>query len=391
MANYHTVEILNTYKNPILNHFGKNLFLCFMTNKPFTANKKVDLTRKNHGHAHLRYQTWEESNGFRQYNDYKYVYVTSSLFEEEHELCLTLREDLILSWAQSAAYKETNVLVLDYIHEKIAEVPCEYILDLYNHEKCSIKLNKEFKTLYAAFSLDHFASYFEDMDRTAYNGTAFNANCWNPQYIGNTTYSIHRADTACKIRIFDKNGNRCLFREEFKSLKEAFDTIKRASSNIDITYKTFQRRSKTHKPIVTEKGSIILVARESDNFQFPDVFDVSQIEKTDPVLGTINKDHNDITENEKEDLQKSETPVKDYVEIYNVQDIENKETEDFEENIESNHEFIDVNSADTHCSDFVIPDDIWAELVKEDEKISIEDDNDELFQKIAEALRAAAK
>lgn len=366
VCNPHTVELINDYKNVILNHLcpirsdgtRKGLHLCFMTNKEFKNNPYISLKRRDNGHAHIRYQTFEETKEkWCNYDDEKYAYITSSVYILNNIECLTLRKDLVLWWCSHTSTHDVNVLLIDKVHSKIAEFPVKEIVDLYT-KSLNKKLTPEKKENYCitkqnpltsqvspsfqgieilGFDLSNFSKYFEEMDSSFYipqkmqfeNHHNFAPDMWHPEYIGNTSYATsRRSSCGCRIRIYDKDGNRCLFPEVFRSINEAFNTLKK-NAKFSTPKRTFIRRSADHKPIITENGNIILVARKNDIFIFPDIFDVSTITKKDTVFGAQIKTNADISKDELDDILKNCT-VADVNEIKDMLGTPETTIDDFE-------------------------------------------------------------
>lgn len=282
MANTHTTELITHYKRAILNHLGY-ASVYFMTNKPVTynggvVNHHVDTNRKNNLHAHFRVQTYSISqDGFRVYDIPKYYYVTSSIFEVKNILSLNLREDLILSWIESSKtgkHKAGQILLIDENKKELYDIPLEELISLYyKHlgvENLSVNFNHD-KLI--GFDLALLAKYKAAFDNESAPVEQYLDANWKPEYIGNTSYSQYRTNTYCTARVYDRNGKKIAFAPKAKSIKQLYDLLSGLCSakSIGVSYKTFQRRAATSKPIILPSGTVIIVSKYL-NYSFPEAY-----------------------------------------------------------------------------------------------------------------------
>ena len=293
MLNPHSIQLINNNKDVILNHFGPTFYFSVMTNKPHPKNANVDLTRDTHGHAHVYVQKFTvQENNFKDFDSCYYYYITSSIYEVNNTRCLTLREDLINSWAKvSNRGKNTRVLVLDEGKSQLYDVDVTDLISLYAAGKAYSRKSVNFTGFtYVAFDLDDLGNP-EAFNTNEYKGV-YDRQYLDASYIGNTTYTKFRTTTNCYLSVFDKNGNAIIWDKSkcYRSLKEAYEALC-SVANVDISYKTFQRRFATGDAIVTNNGAFIYVTKEINNSQ---TIDVKAFEKEDSNLGTVNKSNIDI-------------------------------------------------------------------------------------------------
>ena len=85
---------LNNYKNQILNYFKSTYNDCFIPS--FMNNKKDELNRNKHAGAHIAVSSFTpRENGFRDYNQTVYYYVTTSQVNIGNHPYFTLTKSVV--------------------------------------------------------------------------------------------------------------------------------------------------------------------------------------------------------------------------------------------------------------------------------------------------------
>lgn len=224
----YTVDILNNYKNEILNYLATKygsktgLYIRFMNNK-ITANT-FNTVRKYNGYAHFMYENFREiiSTGNVCYSDPTYLYVISSVRELFNIECFIVESKMLDFWNINKRPDHLNILLIDKFNSKIAEIPVDDLINLYAHHRI-ISTTYPFESDFVGFdlTLKELKQYFKKIDNSEYvplkmefeTNHNFDPNkWWKPEYIGKKVVSDYNAIKDEQISLItDKNIDDYLF------------------------------------------------------------------------------------------------------------------------------------------------------------------------------------
>lgn len=224
---------LNKYRNPILNYFKSIYNDCFVPS--FMNNKSDDLNRNKHAGAHIAVSSFTvQPNGFRNYNQIDYYYVTTSQVNIVNHWFFSIRKSVVENASSNNKFMfitPNSLFVCDR----------DFIIDCVNKTK---DIKRQLNTI----NNNCFYLPLEDcetipFDSSAYSGF-YNKDQWKPQAIG--FYQGKAAGNQFKL-IFP--GKAIMF----NSVKECFKWIN--SEDVELTY------TKSEKSLSRDirKGSVTFV------------------------------------------------------------------------------------------------------------------------------------
>jgi hypothetical protein len=230
MTNLKHIEQLNFNKEPILNALkkfsnNKDFLFNFLNNKENIKEMNVG-TRKQWGGMHFRTVTYSGNLTFKEYDAPKGFYVSFNSYGNENgELCVSLRDDLIQYWCQIPT---NNKYVLFVTKEKIYFLPIKNIINYYlKNRKQVLKRDRQYPCALIPMN-DQTVEFSCNVDFSKYTG-AFDIIYYKPEYIGNFTYSSYRSRTPVKVFLFDKEGN-FVTEKVYRSIHELYDNLVRCKA-----------------------------------------------------------------------------------------------------------------------------------------------------------------
>ena len=221
---------LNQYRNPILNYFKSTYNDCFIPT--FMNNKSNDLNRNKHAGAHIAVSSFTvQPNGFRNYNQVDYYYITMSQVNIVNHMYFSIRKSVVENAGSNNKFMfitPNSLFVCDR----------DFIIDCVNKTK---DIKKQLNTI----NNDCFYLPFEDceiipFDASTYSGF-YNKDQWKPQSIGFYTGKV--AGNQFKL-IFPS------LTKEFSSVSECYKWIK--------AYKglTYTKSERTLSGEIKNKGEV---------------------------------------------------------------------------------------------------------------------------------------
>ena len=222
---------LNHYKNPILNYF-KSIYNDYFI-PSFMNNKKDELNRNKHAGAHIAVSSFTpRENGFRDYNQTVYYYVTTSQVNIGNHPYFTLTKSVVENAKSNNRFMFITPNSL-FVCDRDFVIECNNKLNDLKHQ-CNI-INK-----------DCFFIPVEDCEMIPFEAGNYygfyNTNQWKPKSVG--FYCGKAAGNRFNL-IFPA------YKKEFSSVHECFKWIE---NNKSITY-TKTERSLSRE--IKNKGEVV--------------------------------------------------------------------------------------------------------------------------------------
>lgn len=210
--------------------------------------------RKDHNFAHIAvtYYT-KKSDKFTEYDERTYYYVTS--FQDG---VLQLRKELIDHWGHNDV-SDMHILVIDEKNCRVADFPVKILIS----KNFSIGRAQNLDFLYQYIISDNDLIWTSITNFVPEEWAKALMNHW--QYMGNVKYSKYKAGSEIKV-VYYRDGKRQKA-VNFKSPKQAYDVVK---EDLDISFRTFQRRCLAEKPSLIKTDKISFYVTNKIDFEGPE-------------------------------------------------------------------------------------------------------------------------
>lgn len=254
--NYNEALLIESY---FKSQSTKKYYLNIMNNHELKSGEYKNMyIRKDHGFAHIAvtYYQKSETSSFRDFEERKYYYVTR--IQNGH--VLQIRADLIQHWGSTDS-SDINILVLNEKYNKVAVIPVKTLISM----KHGLGQSENLDFLYT-YDIEENSLIWTlvPLCATEVEAKALMAQ-W--QFMGYIKYNKYETRTLVRIISYDINTGLKRNTVDCKSIKQAYDLL--ASQGFDMSYKTFQRRSKTEEPSLIKTGKHMFYVTDKMDFEGP--------------------------------------------------------------------------------------------------------------------------
>lgn len=289
MNNKSFTNKIKNKENEILNFFSElnsGEFIFNFLNNNNKHGKMMVGTREQWSGSHIRvmyrYETCTKfsntSKDWYNYEDPQGYYITFNGYEnfgDGHSLCVSIRKDLVLYWAQTET-SNRNVLFISEFTDEIYVIPVKNILHFIakNKDNC-IEVNYNgFADYIIPLSYETYTECHRQ-NHNEYKGS-YNTRYFAPECIGEFTYAFHRRGTSIKMVLFS-NG-KYVKEQVFRSISELYETLKKWKV-YDKSCKSLQRSIAKEEVVHLATGCDIYITSDlerdikSENIKIIEVVD----------------------------------------------------------------------------------------------------------------------
>lgn len=276
-------------------------FLACLNGKTLGKNK-TPFTRREYAGAHYFY-SYRDDKHFQWINEL--YYFTYNVLTWYGVRSFSIRKDYIDYISLSDKLDILYFIVLDYEQQKMWKVPASEIKKRIHEKTAFYSDSSIYEDVIINLTND---DYHEDMcfDEAVQNYEhSFDPKYWQPQYIENFTYALHRNVTNTKLIIVKKTDpNNTYVNKTFKSISEAYEfSVKKG---YDKSYKTFQRAA-AKSTIIEGKETYVFITTDmkaENPFNNPDLFIGKELWKET----VVNEVENNATKEEVEEFAQIHEP-----------------------------------------------------------------------------------
>ena len=286
------------FKDLVKKNERENYYINIMNNSNHLDNQYHTgaLNRDLHNYCNWTAITYSElNNGFKQYDDRAWYYVTESNTPES----VQIRKDLVDAWSRANA-KDTVLVVVPTgvvalnMQELFGFMPLSHKIE-WNEEG-----NIVFRFDISRKKVIGDESYKAD-DQTI---------SWyrkSSEYLGHCVYAEHRTSKKTLIMAtYNDDGTRKNF-HKIKSIKQFYDVYE-VEQNLHISYKTFQRL--IHKNIVgyffeVAGKKVWLKVEDPASNVIPEVWGNETVEVSETSIEAISVNLSEVTEDNVESIEKA--------------------------------------------------------------------------------------